>query len=433
MAAMMQIGQTVLNRYRIVDLIQDGGQASVAKAADKRSGAPVAIRKLAASPGQPHYQQELARFQRAADLRIGHTAVVDPTDAGEENGEWYMVTPFIDGVDLENHTISRGGKLPVNEALSIIGEVADGLAAIHAKGVIHRDLKPANILIDRDGHPHILDFGICRIIHEATITQGSGLFGSLPYMAPEQVACPGSEDHRTDLYALGAVFHFLLTGQAPVQGNDPAQVALSICQWTPPSLHQTNASIPTQVDRACMRLLAKNPDSRFQSTDEFRRAVHVSGGSNGGAGFCISCGTPMLPGGRYCHQCGAEDNAGQSMAIQCLACGVAVAEAAVCPACNRRFGQPGHRLHFRTGPLTGKVFRAPEGIYDVGRDQLSPRDQHISRRQFRVACSNGSMNVEDAGSTNKTYVGGQAADHVVLLQPAQELWVAGNSAIYANH
>ncbi len=432
MTAMMQIGQLVLGRYRIEDLIQEGGQASVARAVDESTGAWVAVRRLTASPGQSHYPQELARFRRAAELRIGHPAVVDPIDAGEEDGEAYMICPFIEGKDLEAYVAGRGGRLAVHRAVPIIDDLADGLEAIHTQGIIHRDLKPANILIDADDRPHILDFGICRNLQETTITQGSGLLGSLHYMSPEQIVHPGSEDHRSDLYALGAVLYFMVAGRPPVQGDDPGQIAVSICQWTPPSLVQIDSSVPAYVDQACMRLLAKQPDARPQSAAEFRRALQGTGQPGSGQGFCRSCGTQVLTGAVYCYRCGAECHADTAAAIHCLACGTVVAEAVACPNCRRRFSRPGHRLEFRTGSLTGRVFRVPEGIYDVGREQLAPRDHYISRRQFRVACSNGSVHVEDASSTNRTYVAGQLADHPVQLAAAQELWLAGNSAIYVN-
>jgi serine/threonine protein kinase len=430
MATMMQIGQRVLGRYQIVDLIQEGGQASVAKGVEKRSGAFVAIRQLSASPGQPQYAEELARFQRAAALRIGHPAVVDPVDAGEDGGERYMVSPFIDGVDLQTYVARQGGKLPPDQALSILCELAGGVAASHAKGVIHRDLKPANLLIDPEGHCHILDFGICRAVQEATITQGSGLLGSLQWMSPEQIISPGCEDARTDLYALGTVFYFMVTGQVPAQGDDPGQIALSICQRMPSSPRQLDASIPPQVDQICMRLLAKHPDDRFQSGEELLGAISTSGQPTGGRGFCMSCGTQMQPDARYCHSCGAQKDTSSMAAVYCLACGGITAQTSACPACHRPFGQVSHRLQFRSGSLTGKTFRIPEGIYDVGREQLEPRDQHISRRQLRVACSNGSVHVEDAGSTNKTSVDRRPADRPVLLKVSQELWLAGSSAVY---
>ncbi len=117
-------------------------------------------------------------------------------------------------------------------------------------------------------------------------------------------------------------------------------------------------------------------------------------------------------------------------AVYCLACGGITAQTSACPTCHRPFGQVSHWLQFRSGSLTGKTFRIPEGIYDVGRGQLEPRDQHISRRQLRVACSNGSVHVEDAGSTNKTSVDRRPADRPVLLKVSQELWLAGSSAVY---
>ena len=119
--------------------------------------------------------------------------------------------------------------------------------------------------------------------------------------------------------------------------------------------------------------------------------------------------------------------------MQCLACGSPVNESSLCPGCNKPFNPRGHRLQFTTGPLTGLTFLIPEGIFEVGRDELSPRDHHISRKHFAVACLNGSVSVQDIGSTNKTYIEGQVALKPTKLVANQQLVVAGNTAVYINN
>lgn len=429
MADYMNIGDLILGRYTVTHLIGDGGQASLAKGIDRDSGQIVAIKRLLATPAQRNYTQELARFQRAGRLRIGHPAVVDPIDCRQEAGRWYMVMPFIDGVTLEQYAYDRGGRLAVDLATAIIREIADGLSAIHQQQIVHRDLKPANVIIDANDHPHIVDMGICRDAQEMTITEGTGLLGTLVWMSPEQFCNPGSVDYRSDLYSLGAIYYHLLTGRMAAQGDDPGAVALSICKDIPPSPRQLDPGIPKHLSDACMVLLAKRPEQRFQDASKFIEAADLADLSSA---FCPSCGTQICSKAKYCHRCGAELGASEEDAL-CLACGAEAGETDACPNCGRQFGHSDHRLLFNGGSLAGKNFRIPEGTYVVGRNELSPRDQYISRRQFRVQCINGSVLLEDVGSTNKTYVSGCSADRLIPLSKGMELGVAGSTATFTSN
>lgn len=432
MPKLMKLGQLILNRYEITDLIAEGGQASIAKGIDRDTNSDIVVKQLSAYPGESHYKQELARFQRAAGIRIGHPNVVDPVDSGEEDGEHYMIMPFIDSMMLENHIKANGGKLSVDESIRIIKAIAGGLSAIHRNGIVHRDIKPENILIQPDGHVWIIDLGICRDINRQTITKGDALLGTLIWMSPEQVANPGNEDLRTDLYSLGALFYFMLTGNFPVQVSDPKSIVISICQHVPASPQQIDPSIPSYTGSACMKLLEKQCGQRFQSADDFIAALDGTILVQQANCFCISCGSRIQPGVSYCHNCGAFLNANQNQPVLCLACGTPAQAADTCPGCNRTFSCCDHQLNFASGSLTGITFRIPEGTFTVGRNELSPRDYHISRRHLLVACSNGSVHVEDAGSANKTYVGTQLANHPILLTAGEPLCIAGNIANY-NH
>lgn len=432
MSVMMKIGQFILGRYEIEDIMPEGGQACLAHGIDQDTGDPVFVKQLAALPEQPNYSEELARFKRAAQLRIGHPAVVDAIDFGEDDDQWYTVMPLIEGVDLERYVHDKSGKVAADRSTSIIRETAAGLAAIHDHGIVHRDIKPANILIDLEDHPHIVDMGICRKLQESTITKGSGLLGTLPWMAPEQVMYPGTEDSRSDLYSLGTVFYFTLTGSSAVRGNKPADIAMSICQWSPPAPRQVDPSIPIHVDQACMMLLEKHPEKRFQTAKEFCEALDKPGMPLKKSRFCGSCGTQITDAAKYCSNCGAELVSSDSPGTFCLACGTTVGDCDACPRCRQPFSSADHRFLFQAGPLTGRIFRIPEGIYEVGRNELAPRDQHISRRHFSVACLNGSVHVQDTGSANKTYVAGQIAQQPVHLRPGQEFCVADNTAIYTS-
>lgn len=426
---MMNFGQLVLGRYEVTDLLAEGGQYSVAKATETSTGRAVVVKQLVAAPRQSNYQEELARLKRQAGLRVGHPAVADIIDHGEESGDWYLVMPFVEGRSLLQHIMVAGGKLAPEETLRITGELTQGLAAIHAQGIVHRDIKPENIQVTPDGSPVILDFGIARLVNQNTITGGNGLLGSPAFMSPEQVRDPRTVDHRADLYSLGAVTYFQLTRYPPVRGTNPEAMARSVLQDVPASPQALDANVPAQLDQVCMRLLEKDPNARFQSAEECLAAL--SGGNAPTRGsFCTCCGTQASPGAMFCSCCGVPLG-GHGTGTACLACGVQVGQASTCPGCRRSFSHADHRFSFKAGSIAGRTFRAPEGIYHVGRNVLSPRDAHISRRHLLVACLDGQFHVQDAGSTNKTFVNGQLADAPTHLAPGQELSIGGNVAAYS--
>lgn len=424
---MWRIGEKILGRYTVEDLLAEGGQAELAKVFDHATQAVVVIRKLSASPTSPAYKKELARFQRAAKLRIGHPNVLDPLSYHVDREHHYMVLPFVDGLTLDVHVFRSGGKLSVNESVTIIQQVANGLNACHQCGVTHRDIKPANILIDHGGKIILIDFGLCGLQSEPTLTQGSNFQGSLNWAAPEQIDVPACGDPRIDLYAMGATFYFLLTGRMVVEGEEFAEILSSIKQWTPPSPKQLDPSIPEHVDQACMMLLRKRPEERFSTSKAFLEAI-----STEQDGVCTSCRnrTPVCV--KFCPICGAYCARDRRIeAIHCLACGSPASEGTSCPACHRCFGAANHQFTFCAGSMTGMRFRIPEGIYLVGRDVLAPRDGHVSRRQLQIACVNGTVSVVDAQSSNGTFVDDVRVDELMELRPASTVRFAGNVAFYS--
>jgi hypothetical protein len=346
-----------------------------------------------------------------------------------------MVMPFVEGEDLEAYLRRCGGKLAEAEAVALVDVLADALQAIHAQGVVHRDIKPANIRIDRQRHPHVLDLGICKMVSEATITGDTGgLLGSLCWMSPEQFISSGGEDPRSDVYSLGKVFYFMLSGVVPARGNTAAEIAVNTCQQDPIPLRQLVPTLSETVERVCMCALARSPEGRFQSAQEFRQALRGGGrmAPSSRGRLCGFCGGRLDSSAIYCPLCGAHVQGGASSSILCFACGAVVGEAPACPTCRRPFSLSDHRLAFHRGAMAGATFRIPEGIYDVGRGELCPRDGYISRRHLRMHCLNGSVCVEDAGSTNKTYVAGLLAERLTPLMPGLELRVADNAATYSS-
>ncbi len=430
MLVRMNINETIAGSYQVIDLISTGGQATVAKAIEKKTGRYVAIRMLTVPDDAAHREQEEKRFRRAARLRFGHPNIVDPTELVEENGNLYMIMPFIDGLTLQDLVARSSGLIPVTDAIEIIHQVGCALGACHARGVTHRDIKPDNILIDNQGQVYVLDLGICSVAGEPTFTRGDKFQGSFYWTSPEQIASPGASDPRLDLYSLGAVFFLLLTGCYPACGDTQEQILSCVCNQTPPPPRSANPSIPWHIDRACMRLLAKDPARRFQTAGEFLRCLAGDGIPALESKYCVSCGESANKESSFCTRCGASLQGGQNSSDRCIACGAAADNCDVCPSCGRQFSPSDHRLVFAAGSLTGAAFRIPEGNYVIGRATLSPRDFQISRQHVHVSCLNGSVQFHDAGSANKTRVGGELVDQPVELQPGMEVAIAGNIGKY---
>ena len=430
MSHMMQLDQIVLGRYQVDDIIAMAGQAVIGCALGLHTNQRVIIKQLAASPGQKNYFEELERFKRAAHLRINHPNVVDPTHYGEENGQWYTVMPFVEGDTLDVYLSTQGGKLNWQEATFVVVEVAKGLEACHAQGVIHRDIKPANIMITPRGGACIIDFGICKILDQPTITCEGSWLGTPASMAPEQALDPSKVDCRTDLYSVGVVLYWLLTGESTVRGDTPELMAMSLAEYIPPAPHKLDRAVPIALSDACMKLLSKSPHCRFPNARALLDVL-LSVSRSGQLSLCCSCHQPLRPESHFCVKCGTPQSINQMVDLRCLACGTQiVGNESHCSSCRRPFSHSNHRLIFIAGPAARRECHIPEGRFEVGRDQLAPHDFHVSRRHLLVSCSNGSVQLKDAGSTNRTYVAGQLANQPILLVTGQEIRIADNVATY---
>jgi serine/threonine protein kinase len=204
--------------------------------------------------------------------QFSHPNIVPVYDFGEVNGSPYLVMEYIPGGTLKDKT---GHPVPVETAISWIAPIADALAYAHEFGVVHRDVKPSNILFDQKGRPILTDFGVAKVLEtdEATLT-GTGMgVGTPEYMAPEQwrgKTCPA-----TDQYALGVVLYELLTGRKPYAADTPA--ALVILQATEPLQQPSKLvmDIPEEIEKLLFKVLALEPQHRFQDMETFSKAVRL--------------------------------------------------------------------------------------------------------------------------------------------------------------
>ena len=174
----------------------------------------------------------------------------------------YLISPYVSGTDLYARQIKIGGPLPVLPSLQILDGVARCLADLHRAGIVHCDIKPANLIIEHEtGRPHLIDYGICTLMDQATIGGPSSMKGTLPWAAPEQVNS-GPITPRTDLYGLGGLLYFMCTGKPPffdTGGNDTAD-AIRYRPPTPPT--RLRAEVPGSVEQLCLDLLEKEPLAR---------------------------------------------------------------------------------------------------------------------------------------------------------------------------
>ncbi len=271
------------DRYSIVREIGSGGMATVFLAEDLRHHRKVALKvlrpELAATIGSGRFLHEI---EIAAGLQ--HPHILPLLDSGDASGFLYYVMPFIEGPSLRDR-LARQGELPVHDAVKILIEVVDALAAAHAKGIVHRDIKPENILLT-GRHALVADFGVAKAVNEATgrhqLTTAGVALGTPAYMAPEQASADPNLDHRVDLYAVGAMAYEMLTGQPPFSGQSSAQVLSAHVMQVPEPVTRRRASVSPALEQVVMKCLEKLPGDRYQSAEELVGALEAVATPTGG-------------------------------------------------------------------------------------------------------------------------------------------------------
>ena len=295
----LSVPDTVDNRYKVLEVIGTGAMATVYAAEDTRLGRKVALKIL--RPEQAQDDTFRARFKREAEAvaSLNNPAIVAVYDTGSYNpsqgggesasSEEGTAIPYIVMEYVEGHTLrsilSRGGHLPVRDALGYSEQLLGALQYSHSMGIIHRDIKPANIMVlertsediakGQPGQIKVMDFGISRAIEEAgeALTKANVVMGSARYMSPEQVS--GKDvDARSDLYSAACVIYEMIAGRSPFDAESNVDLAAKHLSDAPePPSKFTPLEVPAGLDAVILKGLAKNPDERYQSAAEFAQAL----------------------------------------------------------------------------------------------------------------------------------------------------------------
>ncbi len=282
----------VLGQYRVLDEIGRGGMGRVYRAEHRTMGRLVALKVLAPQLVQTDRARQLFLREVRALSRLVHPNIVTAYDANESAGRFYLVLELVDGPNLDQ-LVRLQGPLEVGRACEYVRQVALGLQHAHCLGMVHRDIKPANLLVQRRpvgddyaaGVVKISDFGLARLHHPddpppddpghpgTILARENTVMGTPDYLSPEQARCLHEADIRSDLYSLGCTFYFLLTAQVPFPGTTTVDKLIRHNTDPAPAVTRARPDVPAEVDVIVAKLLAKSPDSRYQTPAELAEAL----------------------------------------------------------------------------------------------------------------------------------------------------------------
>ncbi|HLI89249.1 MAG TPA: protein kinase [Ktedonobacteraceae bacterium] len=432
-----------LGKFRIVERIGAGGMAMVFKAYQATLDRYVAIKVLPA-----HYARDpvfVKRFvQEAVSVaKLAHPNIVQIHDFGTEENTTYIVMEYVDGGTLKDRLRQP---LPVPEAIDFIIQAAEGLDCAHRNGIVHRDVKPANMLLRKDGHLLLSDFGIAKILEGTTnLTRAGTGIGTPQYMSPEQ-GVGQAVDRRSDIYSLGIVLFHCLTGQVPFTADNPLTITVKHLHDPIPVEKLMAANVPQPVVQVILKMTAKQPHERYQSADMLVDALTSAlAASNLSIPRPWRAGLPLMPpsdapsppspppamygpqsgslqpfapnpAAAYagaqpgvtltCFRCGAPN---PSTRLYCTTCGDDLSNKRA--SADRYLGPNGRpvlaRLTIQNGPMSGRSYRFHQDVTTIGRtngNDLVISGRTVSRRHARLSFVDGRWFLEDLQSANGTLV-----------------------------
>jgi eukaryotic-like serine/threonine-protein kinase len=417
-----------LGQFRIVEQIGVGGMASVFKAYQPTLDRYVAIKVLPAYHARdPIFVKRFTQEARSV-AKLAHPNIVQIHDFGEQDNITYIVMEYVESGTLKDRLKER--PLTVPEAVDFVIQAAEGLGCAHSHGIIHRDVKPANMLLRKDGHLLLSDFGIAKIL-EGTVNLtrvGTGI-GTPQYMSPEQ-GTGQPVDRRSDIYSLGIVLYHSLTGRVPFTADSPLSITVKHLNDPIPVENLRVKGVPQPIEQVLLKMTAKAPEDRYQTTDELIEALTraltasqltlprwrtgikpvESPGSVSQPLAPIS--QPSISNLRQqqvtvpCFRCGA---ANQSDRLFCTSCGYELSDKW---AREDRYLAPNGRpllarLSLQNGQMAGRSYLFHQVVTTIGRtngNDLIISGRTVSRRHARLWFERGHWYLADMQSVNGTLV-----------------------------
>ena len=271
-----QNGKSYIGRYQIIDQLGQGGMATVYKAYDAKLERDVSIKVIRVDQFAPAVLERiLKRFEREAKAlaKLSYLHIIKIIDYGESEGAPYFVMEYMPGGTLKDRL---GQPMPWQTAARLLIPIAQALDYAHKQHIVHRDVKPSNILLTGNGLPMLTDFGIAKILEndETTNLTGTGMgVGTPEYMSPEQWT--GQAGPSADIYSLGVVFYEMVTGRKPYRADTPAAILLKQATEPPPRPSSYVRGLPINVEKVLLKALAKQPEDRYASMNDFVKAIET--------------------------------------------------------------------------------------------------------------------------------------------------------------
>lgn len=258
-------------RYQVIKELGRGGMGCVYQVFDPELKRMLALKVLLSEESE----NQVARFllEAKATAELHHPNIVGVYDTGRESGQNFFTMEFVDGASLE--ALSKRSAMSARRIAEIMAKVASAIHYAHGKGIIHRDIKPANIMVDGEGEVKVMDFGLAKVTKaDQKLSMSGVVIGTMYYMPPEQALGKRSQiDARSDVYAMGAVLYELLIGRPPFTGNTMAKMIEQITSAGPVPPREIKRNIPKELERICLRALAKKKEQRHSSAEEFAREL----------------------------------------------------------------------------------------------------------------------------------------------------------------
>lgn len=367
--------------YKLEELVDTGGMASIYKAFDETLSRWVAIKVVPVHAVGEGEEILLARFRQEARAiaALRHRNILTIYSYGEEPGWAYIVMEYVPGGSLKNR-LESGQPFTWEQALTVIIPVSQALAFAHERGVIHRDIKPANILLPQDDWPLLADFGLAKMEHATrpNLTVPGQVLGTMAYAAPEQIQ-EGVIDARVDIYSLGIVLYELLTGRLPFQGETAFDFLMARLTDPPMPLLKANPAVPNIFVPILDKALAKNPKSRYQTMAEFSQALRET-----------------------------RERLHSSVLVKPTADTTSLVELGPLdqPKIRLKIVATGHEivLSRRTELIIGRAHKS--SVPDIDLSPYGGSQAGVSRQHSRLLYKDKQWYVEDLGSTNGTFVNG---------------------------